>query len=688
MKDYDGTSYRYPAAKTGRIVDTLHGRAIADPYRWLENIEDTNVRSWIETQNALTRRILDAVPGRGAIEKRLVEVLSIGTTGVPAVRGGRYFIEKRRGNENQPVLYRREGAFGEPRVLFDPNRLSAEGVVAVDWWYPSRDGGLLAYGLSEVGSEQSTLYVLDVDTGEKLRDSIPRTRASSIAWLPDGNGFYYTRFPNPGDVPKGEEHFHSRIRLHMLGADPARDPVIFGEGRDMQDWLSCDLSEDGRFLVIHASQTARKTALYLKDLQKKDGGFIEVSGTDDAHFLGQVFDGWLYIQTDHGAPNYRIFKVRASDPARENWTEIIPEGAFKLEQAAFAGGRIFTAYLENAASRLYEHDTSGRLIREIPLPDIGTVYGVDGAWNGDECFFGFTSFFTPQTVYRYDIAQGGSAPYDWVESSIDPSPYKVEQVWYRSKDGTRVPMFIISRRDIPLDGTNPTLLYGYGGFDVPMTPGFSKTLIPWLEMGGLYALANLRGGGEFGEEWHRAGMLDRKQNVFDDFLAAAEWLFAREYTSPARLAIFGGSNGGLLVGAAVTQRPDICAAAVCAVPVLDMMRYHLFSVGRYWITEYGDPGKAEEFAFLIEYSPYHNVRDGARYPAILLATAENDSRVDPAHAMKMAARLQAANASERPVLLRFETKAGHGAGAPVRKIVDEYADYLAFISWQLGMEKQ
>lgn len=686
VKDFSGTSHQYPPARTEAVIDTLHGRAVADPYRWMENVEEAGVRSWIDAQNSLTRRVLDRIPSRSAFEKRLAELLSIGTIGVPKVAGKRYFYEKRQGNENQPVLYWREGALGEPKVLLDPNSLSAEGIVAVDWWFPSRDGHLFAYGLSEGGSEQSTLHVLDVDTGKKLKDTIAHTRGSSVAWLPDGTGFYYMRFPKPGDVPKGEEHFHSRILFHMLGGDPASDPVVFGEGRDMQDWLWCDLSDDGRFLVIHVSQTARKTSLFVKDLRTKDGEFVDVSGDIDAHFFGTVLDDSLYIQTDDGAPNYRLFKTSAADPRRAHWKEIIPEGRFKLEQAVFAGRRIFASYLENAASRLYECDADGKLLREIPLPGIGTVYDIGGEWRGSECFFGFTSFFVPQTVYRVDIGTDRVDVHDRVGSTVDASRYEAEQVWCRSKDGTPVPMFVIRSKDAVLDGTNPAILYGYGGFDVPMTPGYSKTMIPWLEAGGIYAIANLRGGGEFGEEWHRAGMLERKQNVFDDFLAAAERLFVEKYTAPARLAIFGGSNGGLLIGAIVTQRPDICAAAVCAVPVLDMMRYHLFSVGRYWITEYGDPGKAEEFEYLIRYSPYHNVTDGAHYPAILLTTAESDSRVDPAHAMKMTARLQAATASENPVLLRFETKAGHGIGAPVQKVIDEYADYLSFIAWRLGMD--
>jgi prolyl oligopeptidase len=687
VKDYSGTIYHYPPARTEAVIDTIHGRAIADPYRWMENLDDPDARSFIDAENELTRRILDRIPARSAFAKRLSEILSIGTIGVPEVSGNRYFYEKRQGSENQPVLYGREGLKGEPKVLLDPNALSAEGIVAVDWWYPSRDGRLLAYGLSRGGSEQSTLHVLDIDTGAQLGDTIPRTRASSVAWLPDGSGFYYMRFPNPGEVPNGQEFFHSRIRFHKLGADPAADPVIFGTGRDMEDWLDCGLSDDGRFLVIHVSQTARKTALFLKDLSDANGAFVDVSGDRDAHFFGTVHDGALYIQTDDGAPNYRLFKVSAENPSRANWREIIPEGKFKLEQAAFAGGRIFASYLENASSRLYEYDADGKLRREIELPGIGTVFGVGGEWRGTEFFFGFTSFFVPQTVYRVDVGTDRVEVYDRVVSPVDASRYTAEQVWFRSKDGTRVPMFVLRGKDAVLDGTNPTILYGYGGFDIPMTPGFSKTAIPWLEKGGIYAVANIRGGGEFGEEWHRAGMLGNKQNVFDDFLAAAEWLFAEKYTSPARLALFGGSNGGLLVGAAVTQRADICAAAVAAVPVLDMMRYNLFSVGRYWMTEYGDPGKADEFEYLIKYSPYHNVKDGVRYPAILLTTAESDSRVDPAHAMKMTARLQAATASENPVLMRFETKAGHGIGAPTQKVVDEYADYLAFFSWRLGMRQ-
>ncbi len=528
MKDFSGTSYHYPPARAEAVIDTLHGRAIADPYRWMENIEDAGARSWIDEQNSLTRRVLDRIPSRIAFEKRLAELLSIGTIGVPEVAGKRYFYEKRQGNENQPVLYWREGALGEPKALLDPNALSAEGIVAVDWWYPSRDGRLLAYGLSEGGSEQSTLHVLDVDTGKKLADTIARTRGSSVAWLPDGSGFYYMRFPNTGDVPKGEEHFHSRIRFHRLGDDPATDPVIFGEGRDMQDWLSCDLSDDGRFLVVHASQTARKTALFVKDLRRKDGEFVNVSGDIDAHFYGTVPDDSLYIQTNDGAPNYRLLKANAANPRRENWKEVIPEGKFKLEQAAFAGRRIFASYLENAASRLYEYDADGRLLREIALPGIGTVYGIGGEWRGSECFYGFTSFFVPQTVYRVDVRTDRIDVYDRVVSPVDPSRYEAEQVWCRSKDGTPVPMFVIRGKEAVLDGGSPAILYGYGGFDIPMTPGYSKTVIPWLEAGGIYAIANLRGGGEFGEEWHRAGMLEKKQNVFDDFHRRRRMALRRE----------------------------------------------------------------------------------------------------------------------------------------------------------------
>jgi prolyl oligopeptidase len=686
VKDSSGQTIVYPDTKKIAVVDTVHGKRITDPYRWLEKTDDPEVQAWLGAQSALTRRVLDAIPCRAAIRSRLAALSTIGSVDPPRVKGTRYFIEKRTGGENQPVIYWREGALGEANVLIDPNNLSAEGTIAVDWWYPSQDGRVVAYGLSEGGSEQSTLHLIEVDSGELLADTIPRTRGCTVAWLPDGTGFYYSRFPNRGEVPAGEENFHSRIRFHKIGTEAAADPVIFGEGRDMRDWLSCSLSEDGGFLIVHAAEGAKVTELYVRDLRDSSGTFVCISGGREAHFYGAAEDGEIYIQTDDGAPNYRIFKTDAAHLARESWKEIVPERSSRLEFMELVGHRLFVCYLENASNRLYEYGLEGGTATPIGLPGIGTVYGVGGAWKGSDCFIGFVSFFTPQTVYRYDLGEELMSTYDKVDSPIDVSPYTSEQVWYRSKDGTKIPMFIVRRKDLALDGRNPTILYGYGGFDISITPSFLKNAMPWLERGGVYALACLRGGGEFGEKWHEAGMLANKQNVFDDYIAAAEWLSAKKYTSPARLALFGGSNGGLLVGAAITQRPDVCKAAICAVPLLDMLRYQRFSVGRYWITEYGDPDNPKQFEFLYNYSPYHHVKPGGGYPATLFTTAESDSRVDPMHAMKMTALLQARSGSDNPILLRFETNAGHGIGAPAQKVVDEYADFLAFLCWQLGVE--
>ncbi len=685
VKDSRGQTITYPETKKIAVVDTIHGKRIVDPYRWLEKTDDPVVQAWIAAQSDLTRRVLDGIACRRPIRDRLEELISIGTLDPPRVKGAKYFFEKRSGTENQPVIYWREGPTGEMNVLIDPNNLSADGTVAVDWWYPSQDGRFVSYGLSEGGSEKSTMHVIQVDSGDLLPDTIGQTRGCTVAWLPDGSGFYYSRFPKAGEVPAGEEDFHSRIRFHKLGTDADDDPIVFGEGRDMRDWVSCSISDDGRFLIVHVDKSAKETELHLRDLREPSGAFVDVSGGREAHFYGDVQDGQLYIQTNDGAPNYRIFKVDATRPAREGWREIVPERNARLEFMSLVGHRLFACYLENASSRLYEYGPDGGVPKAIGLPGIGTLYGIGGSWEGSECFFGFVSFFTPQTVFRYDIAEETMDTYDKVESPVDVSRYVSEQVWYPSKDGTKIPMFIVRRNDLVFDGGNPTVLYGYGGFDIPMTPRYLKNAMPWLERGGVYAIACLRGGGEFGEKWHEAGMLANKQNVFDDYIAAARWLAAKKYTSSAKLALMGGSNGGLLVGAAITQRPDICKAAICQVPLLDMIRYHRASIGRYWITEYGDPDDPAQFEFLYKYSPYHHVKSGALYPATLFTTAESDSRVDPMHAMKMTALMQAENGSDNPILLRFETKAGHGAGAPAEKVVEENADILAFLCWQLGV---
>jgi prolyl oligopeptidase len=675
----------YPPTSRGDEVELLHGESIPDPYRWLENGDDPRTQEWTAAQNALTERLLEAVPARERIRARLDELLSIGALSAPEPVRGRYFYQRRDGRQNQPVLYVRQGVEAADRPLIDPNQLDPNGTTALDWFYPSEDGRLLAYGLSENGSEQSVLQVMEVETGVLLPDRIPRTRAADLAWQPDGSGFYYTRYPAPGDVPEGEEHYHRAVFYHRLGTDPAADPPIFRPA-EKEHWPGVGLSPDGRWLVIGVARTFDQTDLYLQDLA---AGSAPVAVAKDlpATFDGVVVRGRLYLRTNLDAPTYRLYLVDPERPAREGWREIIPPTPDAvLESVRVTGSALALSYLERASSRLRLADLNGGAVRDIPLPTIGSLFGVSGEWDGDELFYGFTSYTVPPTVYRLDLRAGASELWRRVEADLDPSRYQVRQVSYPSADGTAITMFIVSRTGLARNGNNPVYLTGYGGFNISMTPAFSRSLLLWLERGGVVAIPNIRGGGEYGESWHQNGMLGRKQNSFDDFIAAAEWLIREKYTRPERLAAAGGSNGGLLMGAVLTQRPELFAAVVVQVPLLDMLRYHRFLIARLWIPEYGSAEDAEQFRWLRAYSPYHHVRDGLAYPAVLLATAESDTRVDPMHARKMAARLQAATGSDRPVLLRLEARAGHGAGKPLNKVLDELTDTWTFVFWQVGVE--
>jgi prolyl oligopeptidase len=681
----------YPPSRIDNIVDQVHGVAVPDPYRWLEDAESTEVKEWVARQNALTRQVLDAVPGHEVITARLDALLDVGSIGTPAPRKGRYFYTRREGKQNQPVLYVRQGLRGPDRPLVDVNALAADGTVALDWWYPSRDGRLLAYGLSEHGSEQSTLHVRDVLTGADLPDTITRTRACSLAWLPDGSGFYYTRYPEAGTVPAGEENYHRHLYRHALGTDPATDPVVFGIGRPAEDWADARLSPGGRWLVVTESKGWSRTEVYLRDLHDPQGDFRPLMEGVEALFHVTVRDDRFYVHTNEGAPRYRLFRVDPLRPDRADWKEVIPEGEDVLEGVAVIGDVLVADYMSRASSRLRLFEHSGTLLHEVPLPVLGTLAGLGGEWDGDEFLFGFQSFTVPASIYHVDLKTlpGPVNPVLWdrVAVNIDLDNYTVEQAEYPSMDGTPVTMFLAYRKGLMKDGNNPTLLYGYGGFNISLTPLFSSTRFVFLERGGLLAVANLRGGGEYGETWHQAGMLGNKQHVFDDFLAAAGWLIDQSYTGPEHLVAQGGSNGGLLVGAALTQRPDLFRAVVCQVPLLDMVRYHRFLIARLWVPEYGSADDREQFCWLYSYSPYRRVRDGERYPAVLLATAESDTRVDALHARKMTARLQAASASGQPILLRLEPKAGHGAGKPRSKVLEELSDVWSFVFWQLGLSE-
>jgi prolyl oligopeptidase len=675
----------YPETQSQDVIEVLHGEAIADPYRWLEDGDAPETRLWTDRQNALTESYLSAVPAREQIRRRLDELLSIGVLGTPTPVRGRYFYIRREGRQNQPVLYWRGGLNGPDRVAVNPNGLNEAGTTALDWYYPSEDGRLMAYGLSENGSEESVLHILDLESGVHLPDRIPRMRSAALAWLPDGSAFYYSRYPAPDEVPAGEEHYHRAIYYHRLGANPADDPLVYRPAQK-EYWPGVSLSPDGRWLLIEVARTFDQTDLYLRDLAS-GGPLVPVAENLPVSFEGEVAHGRLFIRTNLDAPTYRLYAVDPERPERAAWREIVePRADAVLESVTVAGNRLALTYLERASSRLRITDLEGQTVQEVPLPALGSLFGVDAEWDGQELFYGFSSYTVPPSVYRIDLTTGTSALWRRVEADIDPAQFEVRQVSYVSRDGTSVSMFLVHRAGLPLNGDNPTYLTGYGGFNISMTPAFSRSLLLWLEHGGVVAIPNIRGGGEYGEGWHQAGILASKQNSFDDFIGAGEWLIAQGYTRRERLAAAGGSNGGLLVGAVLTQRPDLFRAVLVQVPLLDMLRYHRFLIARLWIPEYGSADDPVQFRWLRDYSPYHRVRDGVAYPAVLLATAESDTRVDPMHARKMAARLQAATSTDRPILLRLESRAGHGAGKPLSKVLDELSDSWTFVFSELGVQ--
>jgi prolyl oligopeptidase len=675
----------YPETPVRPVVELLHGERIVDPYRWLEEGDSPETLLWTERQNSYTEAHLSAFSGRERIRARLEQLLSIGVLTAPTPARGYYYYQRRDGRQNQPVLYWRKGRSGEDRVAVDPNLLDRAGTTALDWFYPSEDGRLLAYGLSADGSEQSVLHVLEVESGRLLSDRIPHTRAASLAWLPDNSSFYYTRYPAAGQVPAGEEHYHRAIYLHRLGEDAERDRLVY-QPREKEFWPGVSVSPDGRWLLIQVARTFDQSDLYLQDLTG-DGSLVPVAENLPATFEGQIAHGRLFLRTNLGAPTYRLYVVQPERPGREFWREIVPPRPDAvLESFTLTSRRVALAYLERASSRLQLIDLNGGNEEEILLPTLGSLFGVSGEWDGEELFYGFSSYTIPPTVYQIDLTQRSSSLWRRVSADIDPNRFVVEQVGFSSRDGTEISMFLVHPAGIGRTGDNPTYLTGYGGFNISMTPAFSRSLLLWLEHGGVLAVPNIRGGGEYGESWHQNGMLDKKQNSFDDFIAAAEWLISEGYTRPDRLAAAGGSNGGLLMGAVLTQRPELFRAVLIQVPLLDMLRYHRFLIARLWIPEYGSPDDPVQFRWLRAYSPYHRVEDRRPYPAVMLATAVSDTRVDPMHARKMAARLQAASSSGRPVLLRLESRAGHGAGKPLAKMIDELTDSWSFVFSELGVE--
>jgi prolyl oligopeptidase len=705
-----------PPTETRAVVDTYHGVEVTDPYQWLEgdNSDPANmgrltdeVGVWTDAQNAYTRSVLDRLPGRKALEERISELLEVPSIGTPSVYGDRYFYSKREGTQNQSLYYVREGVQGEDRLLLDPNRIDPTGLTTISWTAPNRDGSLMAFGMYRSGDENSTLYLMDVATGEWLADEIPG-KVSLAGWDPDGRGFIYRRLESLDDA------YSSVYKHHEIGTHHSQDPVLFRQkdteffyadaGYSKEKLASLKTtwgpfatpSEDGRWLLVGYWTGTSGVDLWMADLAawRRTGELDLVpmvmgeSGRVGAvHFSGDR----LYMQTAIGAPNGRVVMVDLTNPSIEHWKDIVPEDPkLVLSGASFARGIVAADYLDQAKTRITLFGYDGTRKGDLELPGIGSA-GLSTSDDRTEAFLTFSSYNMPRSIYHVDLATGERTMWASPDVPVDPSMIEVKQVYYPSKDGTRVSMFIVHKKGLTLDGKNPTILYGYGGFNISMTPGFSSTMFPWYENGGVYAVANLRGGGEYGKAWHEAGMLENKQNVFDDFIAAGEFLIKEGYTNPRQLGIAGGSNGGLLTGAAVTQRPDLFAAAISAVPLLDMLRYQNFLMARYWVPEYGTSEDPGQFEYIRAYSPYQNVKPGVKYPAVLFTAGENDTRVHPLHARKMAALMQASTGSDPavdPILLWVDRDSGHGGGKPRHLQIRDIADQRLFMMWQLGMLKE
>jgi prolyl oligopeptidase len=679
----------YPVTKKGEQIDDYHGTKIADPYRWLEDLDSDETRQWVEAQNKVTFAWLAHVPAREKIRRRLTDLWNYERYGLPHKKGGRYFYTRNDGLQNQNAVYVVDRLEGQPRLLLDPNTLSADGTIALTNWVASEDGKLLAYGLAGAGSDWQEWHVLDVDSGQKRTDQLKWIKFSRVSWTTDGRGFYYSRYDEP---PPGEQYtkanYYQKLFYHRLGEPQEKDTLVY-QRDDEKEWgFDGEVTDDGRYVVISVWRgTEQKNQVFYKDLQQADAKVVELLTGFDAEYEFIDNDGPVFwFVTDQNAPLRRVIAIDTRKPERGNWKELVAESKDTLEAASAIGEHFIVRYLKDACSAVRVFDLQGKHVRDVTLPDLGSVSGFAGRRDDSETFYSFTSYTVPGSIYRYDVKTGQSTVFREPKVAFDAKQFESKQVFYTSKDGTRVPMMIVGKKGFKQDGSNATILYGYGGFNISQTPAFSVSTIAWLEMGGLYAVANMRGGGEYGREWHEAGMLDRKQNVFDDFIAAAQWLIDNKYTSPEKLAIRGGSNGGLLVGAAMTQRPDLFAAAVPAVGVMDMLRFHKFTIGWAWVSEYGSSDDAEQFKTLLKYSPLQNIKPGTHYPATLITTGDHDDRVVPAHSFKFAAALQAAQGGAKPALIRIETRGGHGAGTPTTKLIETAADVLAFLVAELRVK--
>jgi prolyl oligopeptidase len=679
----------YPVTRTTNVVDNYHGTAVTDAYRWLEDDNSAETKAWVEAQNQVTFGYLETLPLRAPLKSRLTALYNFERFGVPSRQGGRYFFQKNDGLQNQSVLYVADSLDAAPRTLLDPNTLTADGTVALKGYAFSDDGARMAYGLSTAGSDWEEFRVRDVATAQDSGDVLKWVKFSGIAWAKDGSGIYYSRYDEPTEANRLTKlNEFQKLYFHKLGTPQSADELVY-ERKDQPKWgLGGDVTEDGRYLIIEVRQgTDVKNRVFYRDLGQPGSKVVELLNDFDASYNFVGNDGPVFFfLTDLNAPRGRFIAIDTTKPERANWRELIPQSDATLTSVGFVGERFVAHYLRDARSQVKLFARDGALQGEVTLPGIGSAGGFGGKRADTETFYSFTSFTTPGRVYRYDFASGASTLWRQPKVDFNPDAYEVKQVFYASKDGTKVPMFITHKKGLKLDGQNPTLLYAYGGFNISLTPSFSVANLAWMELGGVYAVPNLRGGGEYGEEWHQAGTKLRKQNVFDDFIAAAEWLIANKYTAPKHLAISGGSNGGLLVGACLAQRPDLYGACLPAVGVMDMLRFQKFTIGWAWTSDYGSSDNADEFKALHAYSPLHNLKPGTCYPPTLVTTADHDDRVVPAHSFKFAARLQAVQSCRNPALIRIETKAGHGAGKPTAKVIEEAADKLAFIGEQLGVK--
>jgi prolyl oligopeptidase len=676
---------KYPEAKKTDTVDTYFGVKIPDPYRWLENDTSAETAAWVKAENIVTNDYLSKIPFREKIREKLTKMWNYPRFGVPFKEGDNYFFFKNDGLQNQSVLYVRKGLEGAIRVLLDPNKLSEDGTIALAGTSVSHDGKYLAYSIARSGSDWNEVLVLDIESGVLLPDTLKWVKFSGMSW--QNNGFYYSRYDAPGKgMELSNKNEYHKVYYHTLGTSQPADKLIYQNLKYPLRNYGASVTDDQRFLILYESESTSGTALYFRDLSKPEMPFrMLAEGFDYEYGVVDNLGDKLLVVTNHKAPKKSLILMDPANPEPENWKTLIPERDDVLESVSRAGNVLVAEYMQNATSKAFIYSLEGKFIHEMNLPGIGTLAGFNGKKDENVAFYGYSSFTFPLTIYKYDLAQNKSTIYNRPEIDFNPDLYEVKQVFYSGKDKTTIPLFIIHKKGLELNGANPTMLYGYGGFNISLTPNFSLSRVLFLENGGVYAVANLRGGGEYGEDWHKAGIKEKKQNVFDDFIAAAEYLIAEKYTSSGHLAIMGGSNGGLLVGACMTQRPELFKVAIPQVGVLDMLRYHKFTIGWAWASDYGTSETKEAFDYLSKYSPLHNLRDSVEYPATLAFTGDHDDRVVPAHTFKFMATLQAKQLGNNPVLVRIETKAGHGAGKPTAKLIDETTDLWTFVFHNLGM---